>query len=108
MTNVAAIRMQQSGVQFYQAWLTANDIDTLVRFEVLNYGESGKGVRRLDQEHAERSDYRATGRVIAPWGRCIGDLRFESNGEWKRSGTTVESLTKELNLALQHPEGAAG
>lgn len=65
-------------------------------------------VRRLDQEHAERSDYRAIGRVIAPWGRRIGDLRFETNGEWKRSGTTVESLTKELKLALQYPEGAAG
>jgi len=65
-------------------------------------------VRRLDQEHAERSDYRAIGRVISPWGRRIGDLRFETNGEWKRSGTTVESLTKELKLALQYPEGAAG
>lgn len=65
-------------------------------------------VRRLDQEHAERTDYRAIGRVIAPWGRRIGDLRFETQGEWKRSGTTVESLTKELKLALQYPEGAAG
>ncbi len=65
-------------------------------------------VRRLDQEHAERSDYRAIGRVIAPWGRRIGDLRFETQGEWKRSGTTVESLTRELKLALQYPEGAAG
>ena len=45
MTNVAATRMQQFGVQFYQASLTANDIDTLVGFEVLNDGESGKGVR---------------------------------------------------------------
>ena len=32
MINVAAIRMQQFGVQFYQASLTANDIDKLVRF----------------------------------------------------------------------------
>lgn len=45
MINVAALRMQQFGVQFYQASLTANDIDTLVGFEVLNDGESGKGVR---------------------------------------------------------------
>jgi hypothetical protein len=45
MINVAAIRMQQFGVQFYQASLTANDIDKLVRFEVLNYGETGQGVR---------------------------------------------------------------
>src|SRR5689334_17494285 len=42
MINVAAIRMQQFGVQFYQAALTAEDIDKLVRFEVLNYGESGQ------------------------------------------------------------------
>src|SRR5919205_547992 len=40
MINVAAIRMQQFGVQFYQASLTANDIDKLVRFEVLSYGDS--------------------------------------------------------------------
>jgi DGQHR domain-containing protein len=64
-------------------------------------------VRRLDQEHADRSDFRAIGRVIAPWGRRIGDLRFETEGAWKRGGTTVESLTKELKLALQYPEGAA-
>ena len=31
MSNVAAIRMQQFGVQFYQASLTASDIDKLVR-----------------------------------------------------------------------------
>jgi DGQHR domain-containing protein len=63
-------------------------------------------VRRLDQEHADRTDFRAIGRVIAPWGRRIGDLRFETDGAWK-SGTTVESLAKELRLALQYPEGAA-
>lgn len=62
-------------------------------------------VRRLDQEHVDRSDFRAIGRVIAPWGRRIGDLRFESDGAWK--GTTVEQLAKELRLALQYPEGAA-
>ena len=45
MINVAAIRMQQFGVQFYQASLTASDIDKLVRFEVLNYGDSGAGRR---------------------------------------------------------------
>jgi DGQHR domain-containing protein len=63
-------------------------------------------VRRLDQEHADRSDFRAIGRVIAPWGRRIGDLRFETEGAWKRGGTTVESLTRELKLALEYPEGA--
>ncbi len=64
-------------------------------------------VRRLDQEHADRTDSRAIGRVIAPWGRRIGDLRFETDGAWKRSGTTVEGLARELRLALQYPEGAA-
>jgi len=63
-------------------------------------------VRRLDQEHAERADFRAIGRVIAPWGRRIGDLRFETEGAWKRTGTTTESLTRELKLALEYPEGA--
>ena len=63
-------------------------------------------VRRLDQEHADRTDFRAIGRVIAPWGRRIGDLRFESEGAWKRSGTTVDTLARELKLALEYPEGA--
>src|SRR4029453_10702154 len=39
MISVAAIRMQQFGVQFYQASLSASDIDKLVRFEGLSYGE---------------------------------------------------------------------
>jgi DGQHR domain-containing protein len=63
-------------------------------------------VRRLDQEHTDRTDFRAIGRVIAPWGRRIGDLRFETEGAWKRTGATVEGLAKELRLALQYPEGA--
>lgn len=46
MISVAALRMQQFGVQFYQACLTAKDIDKLVRFEVLSYGEqTASGVR---------------------------------------------------------------
>ena len=62
-------------------------------------------VLRLDQQHVERTDFRAIGRVIAPWGHRIGDLRFETDGAWKK-GTTVDSLAKELRLALQYPEGA--
>src|SRR5687767_278308 len=63
-------------------------------------------VVRLDQQHADRSDFRAIGRIIAPWGRRIGDLRFETEGAWKRSGTTVDTLARELKLALEYPEGA--
>jgi DGQHR domain-containing protein len=65
-------------------------------------------VRRLDQERQDRTDFRAIGRVIAPWGRRIGDIRFEADGAWKRAGTTTDSLSKELRLALQYPEGAVG
>jgi DGQHR domain-containing protein len=61
-------------------------------------------VRHLDQQRLDRADFRAIGRIIAPWGRRIGDLRFETDGAWKRS--TVDQLTKELRLALQYPEGA--
>lgn len=63
-------------------------------------------IQRIDQQHADRTDYRAIGRVIAPWGRRIGVLRFETDGAWKRQGTTVDGLAKELRLALQYPEGA--
>jgi DGQHR domain-containing protein len=63
-------------------------------------------VRHLDQQRADRADFRAIGRIIAPWGRRIGDLRFETDGAWKRSGSTVDQLAKELRLALQYPEGA--
>jgi DGQHR domain-containing protein len=63
-------------------------------------------VKQLDQQRADRADFRAIGRVIAPWGRRIGDLRFETDGAWKRSGSTVDQLSKELRLALQYPEGA--
>ena len=63
-------------------------------------------IQRIDQQHADRTDFRAIGRVIAPWGRRIGALRFETDGAWKRQGTTVDGLAKELRLALQYPEGA--
>ena len=63
-------------------------------------------IRHLDQQHADRADFRAIGRIIAPWGRRIGDLRFETDGAWKRTGSGVDQLTKELRLALQYPEGA--
>ena len=64
-------------------------------------------VRRLDQEHADRADFRAIGRIISPWGRRIGDLRFESEISWTKQKTTIESLARELRLALQYPEGVS-
>ena len=65
-----------------------------------------KAARPLTFGMGVRADFRAIGRVIAPWGRRIGDLRFETEGAWKRSGSSVEQLAKELRLALQYPEGA--
>ncbi len=65
-------------------------------------------VKHLDQQRADRADFRAIGRIIAPWGRRIGDLRFETDGAWKHTGSTVDQLAKELRLALQYPEGAIG
>lgn len=63
-------------------------------------------IQKIDQQHADRADSRAIGRVIAPWGRRIGSLRFETDGAWKRQGS-VDVLAKELRLALQYPEGAS-
>jgi UPF0271 protein len=41
---------------------------------------------------------------MAPWGRRIGNVRFESEGVWKRAGTTVESLAREHGVAVgAHP-----
>ena len=71
MINVAAIRMQQFGVQFYQASLTAGDIDKLVRFEVLNYGERTQPVvlpRHPPDAAAALRDRGTGGPVLPPEG----------------------------------------
>src|SRR6187549_3497947 len=60
MISVAALRMQQFGVQFYQASLTAKDIDKLVRFEVLSYGDQpggASGVRGNARQSKVRWDF---------------------------------------------------
>ena len=69
MINVAAIRMQQFGVQFYQASLTASDIDKLVRFEVLSYGESAqppvRGRQQVEAPQASKVNWDLLARRIA-------------------------------------------
>src|SRR4029078_10341401 len=66
MINVAAIRMKQFGGQFYQASLPAGDIDKLVRFEVLNYGESGQQpVRGGKKKAPSKVNWDLLGRRIA-------------------------------------------
>ena len=61
-------------------------------------------VRRLDQQHADRADFRAIGRVIAPWGRRIGDLRFETDGAWKRSARPLISSRKNCDWRFSTPK----
>src|SRR5204863_10084380 len=41
MITVPARRIKQFGVEFYQAGLSAKDIDRLVKFEVLGYSGNG-------------------------------------------------------------------
>src|ERR1700741_196425 len=65
MINVAAIRMQQFGVRFYQASLTAEDIDKLVRFEVLSYGEEGQPVRGGNKKTPSKVNWDLLERRIA-------------------------------------------
>ena len=69
MINVAAIRMQQFGVQFYQASLTASDIDKLVRFEVLSYGDTAqppvRGVKQRPGAPASKVNWDLLERRIA-------------------------------------------
>jgi len=65
MIHVAAIRMQQFGVQFYQASLTASDIDKLVRFEVLSYGNSGQPVRGANRKSSSKVNWDLLERRIA-------------------------------------------
>ena len=56
---------------------------------------------------ADRADFRAIGRIIAPWGRRIGDLRFETDGAWKRAGTTVDSPGVKAQIAAAMNRAAA-
>jgi hypothetical protein len=65
MINVAAIRMQQFGVQFYQASLSASDIDKLVRFEVLSYGDAGQQPVRGGKKKAPKVNWDLLERRIA-------------------------------------------
>ena len=104
---VANRRSPRTTVEF--SWLTLPDRMLPDELPLLasTDGVAPDVVRKLDQMHADRSDFRAIGRVIAPWGRRIGDQRFESEGAWKRTGTTVDTLSRELKLALEYPEGAA-
>ena len=50
MIVVPAMRINQFGVEFYQATLSASDVDRLVRFESLSYGEGAPPPERRQRE----------------------------------------------------------
>ena len=77
MISVPARRVKQFGVEFYQAGLTAKDIDRLVKFEVLGYsgGPEAEPVKARKAQgrarprqlgHAGEADQRERDRVPAP------------------------------------------
>src|SRR5438034_70134 len=57
MITVPARRIKQFGVEFYQAGLSAKDIDRLVKFEVLGY--SGNGTKAEQKSGKTRASARA-------------------------------------------------
>lgn len=59
MITVPAMRLHQFGVYFYQAILGVRDVQKLVRFEVLSYGESGRthGKRPLKTQRAGKINW---------------------------------------------------
>src|SRR5438270_3179978 len=57
MITVPARRIKQFGVEFYQAGLSAKDIDRLVKFEVLGY--SGNGTKADQKSGKPRTSARA-------------------------------------------------
>src|SRR5947207_10820900 len=57
MITVPARRIKQFGVEFYQAGLSAKDIDRLVKFEVLGY--SGNGTKAKPKSGKTRTSTRA-------------------------------------------------
>ena len=55
MITVAARRVKQFGVEFYQAGLSAKDIDRLVKFEVLGYAGGPEEARDKTRKTSTRS-----------------------------------------------------
>ena len=104
MINVAAIRMQQFGVQFYQASLTASDIEKLVRFEVLSYGQqatAGQGGKR--RRHAVQGQL---GSARAP--DCVerkGISAPDHPAEDRRAGSVLRAVPPGARPAVDSRRG---
>src|SRR5207302_296430 len=62
-------------------------------------------VRRLDQEHADRTDFRAIGRVIAPWGRRIGDRAAMTRlfAEWRPDAVVNLAAETHVDRSIDSP-----
>ena len=59
MITVPAMRLHQFGVYFYQAILSVRDVQKLVRFEVLSYGDTGRtlGKRPVKTQRAGKINW---------------------------------------------------
>jgi DGQHR domain-containing protein len=59
MITVPAMRLRQFGVYFYQAILSVRDVQKLVRFEVLSYGDTGRtlGKRPVKTQRAGKINW---------------------------------------------------
>lgn len=59
MITVPAMRLHQFGVYFYQAILGVRDVEKLVRFEVLSYGDTGRthGKRPVKTQRAGKINW---------------------------------------------------
>jgi len=67
MITVPAMRLHQFGVYFYQAILGVRDVQKLVRFEVLSYGDAGRthGKRPLKTQRAGKINWEVLEQKIA-------------------------------------------
>ena len=62
------------------------------------------GRRMKELRYSRKANEPETAQILRAY-ELEGDEKTE--GAWKRQGTTVEQLAKELKLALQYPEGAS-
>lgn len=54
MIKIPALQLSQFGITFYQAALTAQDVEALVRFEIVSYGEESELKRKRKKKNAFR------------------------------------------------------
>ena len=99
MITVPARRIKQFGVEFYQAGLSAKDIERLVKFEVLGYSGNGtKSEEKIDCDPYEpgkseiRRNYRAEHRYYT------GGADYRVQFRLKQKKRTVASTSTTVRI----------